>query len=70
MQSIFRILPETFTILMEGPEGGIELEFELDNIYLNLDTSIPCGLIINEVVSNSLKYAFQGRKRKDQNCLR
>ena len=45
------------------PEGGIELEFELDNIYLNLDTSIPCGLIINEVVSNSLKYAFQGREK-------
>ncbi|MCB9190129.1 MAG: PAS domain S-box protein [Flavobacteriales bacterium] len=43
------------------PEGGIELEFDLDNIYLNLDTSIPCGLIINEVVSNSLKYAFEGR---------
>lgn len=45
------------------PEGGIELEFELENIYLNLDTSIPCGLIINEIVSNSLKYAFQGRER-------
>ena len=45
------------------PEGGIELEFELENLYLNLDTSIPCGLIINEIVSNSLKYAFQGRER-------
>jgi PAS domain S-box-containing protein len=45
------------------PEGGIELEFELENIYLNLDTSIPCGLIINEVVSNSLKYAFEGQEK-------
>ncbi|MBI1287211.1 MAG: PAS domain S-box protein [Flavobacteriales bacterium] len=44
------------------PEGGISLNFELENIYLNLDTSIPCGLIINEVVSNSLKYAFNGRE--------
>ena len=44
------------------PGGGIGLEFALDDIYLNLDTSIPCGLIINEVVSNSLKYAFQGRE--------
>lgn len=43
------------------PEGGIDLEFELENLYLNLDTSIPCGLIINEIVSNSLKYAFHGR---------
>lgn len=45
------------------PEGGIGLEFDLEEIYLNLDTSIPCGLIINEVVSNSLKYAFQGREK-------
>jgi len=42
------------------PGGGIHLEFKLDDIYLNLDTSIPCGLIINEIVSNSLKYAFEG----------
>lgn len=42
------------------PEGGISLQFELEEVFLNLDTSIPCGLIINEVVSNSLKYAFEG----------
>jgi len=45
------------------PEGGINLIFELEDTYLNLDTSIPCGLIINEVVSNSMKYAFQGRDK-------
>jgi two-component sensor histidine kinase len=50
------------------PEGGIDLQFDLENIYLNLDTSIPCGLIINEIVSNSLKYAFQGRE-KGKICL-
>jgi two-component sensor histidine kinase len=44
------------------PEGGIDLQFDLESIYLNLDTSIPCGLIINEVISNSLKYAFQGKE--------
>jgi two-component sensor histidine kinase len=30
----------------------------LDELFLNLDASIPCGLIINEIISNSLKYAF------------
>ena len=45
------------------PEGGINLTFDLEEVYLNLDTSIPCGLIINEVVSNSLKYAFKDRER-------
>lgn len=28
------------------------------SVYLDIDTAIPCGLIINEVISNSLKYAF------------
>lgn len=42
------------------PEGGIELDFDLDEVYLNLDTSIPCGLIINELLSNAMKYAFNG----------
>lgn len=36
----------------------IKLILTLDKLYLNLDISIPCGLIINEILSNSLKYAF------------
>lgn len=33
-------------------------EIEFRSIYLDIDTAIPCGLIINELVSNCLKYAF------------
>lgn len=35
---------------------------EFRSIYLDIDTSIPCGLIINELISNCLKYAFPGKK--------
>ncbi len=36
----------------------VEVGFEIPKIYLNIDTAIPLGLIINEIVSNSLKHAF------------
>ena len=39
----------------------ITLDQQLESVYLGLDQSIPCGLIVNELISNSLKYAFQGR---------
>ncbi len=37
---------------------SIQFNLKIDPIYLNIETAIPCGLIINELVSNSLKYAF------------
>lgn len=37
----------------------------IDNILLNIDQAIPCGLIINELITNSIKYAFsEGNKGK------
>ena len=41
----------------------IILKSDFDGIYFEIDTAILCGLIINELVSNSLKHAFpDGRK--------
>ncbi|WP_293121629.1 PAS domain S-box protein [Okeania sp. SIO1I7] len=37
---------------------GVKLNINVIPVCLNIDTVIPCGLIINELVSNSLKYAF------------
>lgn len=37
---------------------GITVNLQIEAIAVNLDAVIPCGLIINELVSNSLKYAF------------
>jgi two-component sensor histidine kinase len=37
---------------------AISLKTNIEPIVLDIDTAIPCGLIVNELVSNSLKYAF------------
>ncbi|MBN2245124.1 MAG: sensor histidine kinase, partial [Candidatus Aminicenantes bacterium] len=41
----------------------VDLKIEIGDVYLDINTAIPCGLIINELVSNSLKYAFPGKRR-------
>jgi PAS domain S-box-containing protein len=38
--------------------SSLDLELNIQNVTLNMDTAIPCGLIVNELVSNSLKHAF------------
>ncbi|NRA13281.1 MAG: sensor histidine kinase [Crocinitomicaceae bacterium] len=41
------------------PEGsGVSLNIEADEISLNINTSIPLGLLINEIITNSLKHGF------------
>lgn len=36
----------------------VQFKTSVDGVSLDIDTAIPCGLIINELISNALKYAF------------
>lgn len=36
----------------------ITLDTQIEDLSLDIETAIPCGLIVNELVSNALKYAF------------
>ncbi|WP_425237560.1 histidine kinase dimerization/phosphoacceptor domain -containing protein [Ulvibacterium sp.] len=45
-----------------GVEGEVKVLFEMDRLELDVDTAIPIGLIVNELLTNSLKHAFPNKK--------
>lgn len=43
----------------------INIKYDIEPIILNMDSSIACGLIVNELITNALKYAFEGQKENN-----
>lgn len=56
-----RQLTENLIRTMKGPDAKVGLNLDVPEINLNIDTAIPLGLIVNEIITNSLKYGFKGR---------
>lgn len=40
-------------------QGTVEVNYEIADIELGIDIAVPCGLILNELLTNSMKYAFK-----------
>jgi len=56
MRALSENLTQTFST--RGKEIRVRTNINVDT--LDMDTLIPCGLIVNELVSNSFKHAFNG----------
>jgi len=41
--------------------NAVTVKTHISNVQLNVNTAIPCGLILNELLTNCYKYAFEGR---------
>jgi len=48
-----------------GMEDKVDLTYEIDNLVIDVDTIIPIGLILNELISNSFKHAFPNGNEGD-----
>ncbi len=51
-----------FTYRLGNANVSLNMDLE-ENILLDMDTAVPLGIIVNELVSNSLKYAFSDRDK-------
>ncbi len=48
------------SVFNKNSENEIDISIDAKDVELDVDTAIPIGLILNELVSNSFKYAFKG----------
>jgi len=56
-------LAENLALLNAGWPNQIEVKIDVEGIMLDVNNAIPCGLIINELVSNAFKHAFPNREK-------
>lgn len=52
-------LVSSLIISMKGSEHMIKLKLNIPEISINIDTAIPLGLLINEIITNALKYGIR-----------
>ncbi|MEA2095964.1 MAG: sensor histidine kinase, partial [Candidatus Cloacimonadota bacterium] len=58
-----RSLIDNLSGIYRSMTSHIKFIIDCENIFLNLSTAVPCGLLINEIVSNAIKHGFPDHKK-------
>jgi len=61
--SYIKELVETIQKTVDTSGKMIHIEYQLDDISLNVNQAIPAALILNELIVNVFKHAFEGREK-------
>ena len=63
LKEYIETIGETLFYTYGVDRGRIALNIDIQKVFLDISTAIPCALIINEVLSNALKYAFPNDRK-------
>lgn len=69
IQSYFEQLCEEIITVFGDEDNEIEYVVNTNNLKLDIDTVIPLGLIVNELITNAIKYAFQEKGDGEINII-
>ncbi|MCK9579783.1 MAG: ATP-binding protein [Methanoregula sp.] len=63
LNSTVRQIPSNLLSLYRIPPGSVSISMDISSVMVDINTAIPIALILNELVSNSLRHAFpEGRQ--------
>lgn len=60
MVPYLRDVSEDFWSSFMGPDSPVSLRMDLEDMTADMGTAVPLGLILNELLTNAMKYAFPG----------
>lgn len=63
MDSYIKELARTLLSTYNSQRADIRINIQVEDVFLDINSAVPCGLIINEIISNACKHAFSGRDK-------
>ncbi len=64
LKEYIELLSSSVNMSYSSPSKEIGFNYDIETgVFLEIDMMIPIGLILNEILSNSFKYAFEGKKK-------